>query len=102
MDSNPLLDPEWQRLSAIKSLFDSPGWKIFEQELNDRLACATNEVKNLSGSFLKREQVEEYNFRLAKQKCFEEILFIKDELLPSDENSPAQESDGEQNSSEMS
>lgn len=91
-----IADKLWQESAAIKSLFDSQGWKMFEEKINDLLEFEKTYITKLSKNCIKPDSLHDLNFHLAKQQVLQEVLGMKEALA--DEFSPTQEA--EQNTSE--
>lgn len=80
---------EWQNVKAIKTLFDSRGWKIFEGHINDLIGFEKCYIENTLKNAVKPENINDLNFHLAKKQVLDQILMLKETLI--DEISPTEE-----------
>lgn len=93
-----LLDAEWQGVAAIKSMLDSPGWKIYESKIRDLIYYEKCQVELIERQAIKMDQLPNLNEHLCNLRILKRILLVKDELVEETETSPAQS--GEQNTDE--
>lgn len=83
------MDKEFQKIASIKNLFDSPGWKAYENKIKDLLAYETCQLQAIQKQAITVDKLPIYNDHLSRKNVLERILLIKEEMV--DEFSPTQE-----------
>ena len=74
-------DEEWQFKLKINSLFDSPGWAIYEERIKELITCEDSRIMLLTVECVKPEKLSELNFHIAKRNAYSEMLLTKEALL---------------------
>jgi hypothetical protein len=81
MEDNSLLDHEWQNVQALKSMFDSSGWKTFEEHVLDLISFEDCYLEAVQKNAIRPEHLHDFNFHLAKRQVYKQILLLKDTLI---------------------
>ena len=94
-----LVEEHFQKVAAYKSLFDSAGWKDYEERLIELAEAEQVKVAKLLNGFVSEEDRERLNFSLSLIKGLNLALIVKQEMLEDVgmDNSPQE---GVQNTSE--
>lgn len=95
MAKSSLMDKEFQSMAAIKGLYDSAGWKLYEEKLKDLYMYEKGQLDQLLRMPVGANQLPALNDHLSRLTILRIILSLKGELA--DEFSP---SESEQNNSQ--
>lgn len=80
MADSSIADPEWQNVQALRSMFDSAGWKTFEEHINDLINFEDCYLEGAQKNAIRVENLHDFNFHLAKRQVYKQILLLKDTL----------------------
>lgn len=86
-----IADQAFQEALAIKGLFDSQGWKMFEEKIQSLLDFEISYIEKKTKNCVNSEGLHDLNFHLAKKQVLKEILLMKEALA--DEFSSSEEED---------
>ena len=75
-----LLDDDVQRKLAISELFKSPGWALFEEEINSLMDSDVCFLDTLSRGPIDAQKLSQFNFSLGKARAYKDVLSIKESL----------------------
>lgn len=93
-----ILDSDWQNVASIKSLLDSPGWKIYQDRVRNLLLYELDQIRELTKNAVLVEQLNTLNQHIINRNALRLVLIAKQELIEGIETSP--DSEGEHNSFE--
>ena len=67
------VNDEMQNKLAIKSLFQSSGYKIFKESLDDLVAGTQDDITNLQKNSVDQGKLSQLNFKLGMARAYEQI-----------------------------
>ena len=85
------IDEKIQNKLALDAMFQSGGWLLFKERLNELFESNRYNIDKLTAGMVENESLQKFNFYLGEKKALQTVLGIKDELyeeFEESENSP--------------
>ena len=86
------VDAVFQTRQSIVEFFNSAGWKIYKELVESLLMSEVCRKNKITQEAIDEKKLQELNFCLGKEKAYQTVLALKEELLEESEeveNSPS-------------
>jgi hypothetical protein len=80
MDSN-ITDPSFQKAAAATALFDSAGWKDYEDRVIALVEAENLAINQLTSKIVLESEREKINFHIAKLTGLAYLASVKQEMI---------------------